>query len=273
ERTHAWQSSLGHAVEWLDGPDARRAEPQLTPSTRAALRVTLDYQVDNRALTRALWLAATGSGATLVRSSPVVTIRTGSAPAGARASAAVSGVLLADGEVIPADSVVLAAGSWSGLIGGLPRSVPVSPVPGQVIELLTVPNVLRHMVMTDRCYLVPRADGRLLVGATAEPPRYFAEPTAGGMSKLLAAAIEAVPTLADAAFSDAWAGLRPGTPDHLPILGEDPDVAGLFYATGHYRNGILLAPITASLIGDVVTGRPPALSLEPFRPDRFAADA
>lgn len=272
ERDHAWQRSLGHAVEWLDAAGARRLEPALAGGIRAALLVERDYQVDSPVFARALWQAAALAGVEVVRGAPVSALATGPAPAAARAAAAVTGIILATGEVVAATHVVLAAGSWSGLVAGLPRRLPVFPVPGQIVELTTVPPVFRRVIETERCYLIPRADGRLLVGATAEAPRFAARPTAAGVRGLLDAALEAAPALADAPLTDAWGGLRPATPDHLPVLGEDPEVAGLFYATGHYRNGILLAPITAEVIADLVDGRAPAISLEPFRPDRFGDD-
>ncbi|MBX6365619.1 MAG: FAD-dependent oxidoreductase, partial [Gemmatimonadetes bacterium] len=183
--------------------------------------------------------------------------------------ARVTGVQLAGGRRLPAGRVVLAAGSWSGEIRGLPRPVPVRPVRGQVVALESVPPLLGRTVATPDIYLVPRRDGRVLLGATVEEAGFRATPTAGGIHRLLAAAIAAAPALADAPVAEIWAGLRPGTPDGLPILGPDPELSGLAYATGHFRNGILLAPITAALLADLLAGEPPAALLEAFGVDRF----
>lgn len=276
---HRWQRAAGHEVELLDAGEARRLEPALAPSVVAGLLIPRDRQVDNRRLGRALWVAAARAGARFVLGDPVQSLWL-DGPAGdpegtGSAGGRVRGVALASGTRIEAPCVVLAAGSWSGRIPYAGRTLPVSPVGGQLLALETVPPVLSRVIQATRCYLVPRADGRLLVGATMERRGFSTRPTAGGVHGLLGSALRAVPGLANAPVVELWAGLRPGTPDGLPILGSDPDVAGLVHATGHLRNGILLAPITAELIADVVTGATPALPLEPFRVDRFtvAADA
>lgn len=271
--THQWYSAQGFEAEWLDGDAVRRLEPELAPGIRGALRVALDHQVDNRMLARALWLAAEAAGARVVNAASVRTLMTGPAPQETRASARVTGVELATGEVIEATSVVLAAGCWSGLVAGLPRPIPVHPVPGQMLALGPAARRYRHMLMTERCYIVPRSDGRVLVGATVEAPSFLAFPSAAGVHRLLSGALEVSPFLAHLPIAETWAGLRPGTPDGLPILGEDPDVAGLYYATGHYRNGILLAPITAHAIADLVCAGESSVPLAAFRPERFESVA
>ena len=136
-----------------------------------------------------------------------------------------------------------------------------------------VPRLLRHVLQTSGCYMITRSDGRLLVGATVEHRGFTARPTAAGVHVLLASALLAVPGLADAPVVELWAGLRPGTPDDLPILGPDPIVGGLIHATGHFRNGILLAPITGELIADAITGARSALSMDAFAAARFATGA
>lgn len=274
---HEWQRGAGHDVELLDGEEARRLEPELSPAVMAGLHIPRDRHVDNRRLGRALWVAAARAGARFVLGDAVQGIRLeGSGSGAAEAGGArhrVRGVSLASGARIEAPCAVLAAGCWSGRISLAGRALPVSPVGGQMVALETVPPVLSRVIQATGCYLVPRSDGRVLVGATMERRGFAARPTAGGVHALLGAALRAIPRLASAPVVEQWAGLRPGTPDGLPILGPDPDVAGLIHATGHFRNGILLAPITAELIADVVTGAAPALALEPFRADRFALAA
>ncbi|HEX6940003.1 MAG TPA: glycine oxidase ThiO, partial [Longimicrobiales bacterium] len=253
EAAYRWQRAGGHAVDWLDGNQARALEPALSPAVRAGALVAQDHWVDNRALARALWVAATRAGATVRTGIAAVALRSGRASGG---SMAVEGVALDDGETIDAGAVVIAAGCWSGALAGLPRSLPVAPVRGQMVAVRTVPPVLRRTVMAGHTYLIPRADGRITIGSTAERAGFRAHVTPAGIASLLTAAMRVAPALADAPLVSTWAGLRPGTPDGCPILGADPDVEGLFYATGHFRNGILLAPITATLLAEAVSGEP-----------------
>jgi glycine oxidase len=259
---YRWQSRAGLAVELMGGDDARTLEPALSPAVRCALRFGDDHQVDSRLLSRALMRSAAGAGA-VIRTDEVhgiITVR-----------GAVTGVELTSGEVIQAPRVVVAAGCWSGRLRGLPRPLPVRPVHGQLLALQADRGTLSHVVDSPRVYLVPRWDGRVIVGATTEETGFERMVTAAGLSGLRAAAVEAVPGLADAPLLESWSGLRPGTPDGLPILGPDPEVEGLFYATGHYRNGILLAPLTARLIFSSLRGRAPEVEIAPFAIDRFAA--
>lgn len=263
---YRWQRAAGFDVEWLeDGAAVRSLEPALSAAAVAGMYVVRDHQVDNRRLGRALWLAAAGAGVRFRLGDPVAAIRVG--------GGVVNGVELVGGERLDAGAVVIAAGSWSARIGGLPRPLPIFPVRGQMVAVETVPPALRRVVRTRRCYLIPRSDGRLIVGATAERAGFRTRPTAAGIRSLLSAALEVLPDLGEAPIVETWAGLRPGTPDELPILGPDPEVKGLYYATGHYRNGILLAPITATLLAEAILGEPATLPLEPFAVDRFAVTA
>jgi glycine oxidase len=189
---------------------------------------------------------------------------------------AVTGVELADGELIAAANVVVAAGSWSGAIPGLPEAarVPVRPVKGQILRLRDPdgPGLLTQVVrMVGRGYLVPRPDGRYVLGATVEEQGHDTRATAGAVHELLRDAIELVPGIAELELEEARAGLRPGTPDNLPIIGPGA-LAGLHWATGHYRNGILLAPLTAELVVAGLTRAEPAGAYA-VDPRRFAAVA
>ena len=256
-----WAAGVG--VEWLDRAAARELEPSLAGAVRAAALTPTDAHVDNRRLGRALWAAAAAAGVAFRLGVPAARVL---AEPGGR----VAGVELAGGERIEAAAVVIAAGSWSGTLNGLPRTLPVQPVRGQMLAVEAVPPLVRRIVMGDGCYLVPTAEGRVLVGATVERAGFERRVTPAGIRDLVNAATAVVPALAEAAVVETWAGLRPGTPDGLPILGTDPELAGLVYATGHFRNGILLTPITAEIVADLVAGASPAISLEPFAPNRFA---
>lgn len=249
------------AVELIGGDEARRMEPALSDSVAAAAHVTDDYRLDNVRLGRALWDAAARAGVRFELGQSVAAVLSD--------RGRVRGVALEAGGELAAGTVVIAAGCWSGAIRGLPRALPVVPVRGQMLALQAVPPPVRLSIHHGSTYLVPRVDGRLVVGSTRESAGFRATPTAAGVHALLEGAIRVLPAMADAPILDVWAGLRPGTPDNLPILGRDPALEGVVYATGHFRNGILLAPITGQLIADVLEGREPALSLEPYRADRF----
>jgi len=265
EASYRWRRAAGYAVQWLDGAAARALEPGLSPDVRAAMLVEQDHWVDNRQAGRALWVAAARAG---------VKVRTGAAAIELLRSSSgdVVGVVLDDGSRVEGDAVVLAAGCWSGTVRGLPRPLPVFPVRGQMAAVRAVPPAVGRTIQVGHTYLIPRGDGRVTIGSTAERVGYRAHTTPAGIAALLSTAMRVVPSLADAPIVQTWAGLRPGTPDGRPILGPDPEVDGLFYATGHFRNGILLAPITARLVADALTGACPEIPLEPFAPDRFVAE-
>jgi glycine oxidase len=177
---------------------------------------------------------------------------------------AVRGVALEDGSRIASEQVVLAAGSWSTLVGGVPLEAgEVRPARGQIVELVTREPLLSRVVFGPGCYLVPREDGRILVGSTLEFVGYRREVTASAVRDLLASAIDLVPSLADAVLGRTWSNFRPHTERGTPLLGPT-GVRGLVLATGHYRNGILLAPITAEIVRAVVLGQKPPVDLAPF---------
>jgi len=244
----------------LSREEVHALEPAVHDAAAGGVLVERDHHVDNRLLGRAVWLAAARAGVTFTNGAAVAAVE--------RDGDAIAGVRLATGDFIASRFVIVAAGAWSGRIAGLPQ-LPVVPVRGQMCALEAVPPPLTHMVAARGVYIIPRANGRVLIGATLEHVGFRNECTAAGVRALTDGAIEAVPALADARFAEFWSGLRPGTADELPILGHDPETSGLLYATGHYRNGILLAPISAEIICDLVIGQATRMNIEPFRVDRF----
>jgi len=266
----AFQQQLGLDVERLGRRDLRRLEPGLAPRVRGGLLVAGDHQVDNRALVRALLAAVERAG---VRHRPV------RATAVATTGDAVTGVELDDGTRLRADTVVLAAGHASARLGGLPRDAvpPVRPVKGQLLHLRARAGLAGGPVATRTVrgldvYVVSRPDGRVVVGATMEEQGDDTTVTAGAIRTLLRDAAELLPGVDELAFVEPVAGLRPASPDNAPLLGPTT-VDGLVLATGHFRNGILLTPVTADGVAAVVCdGAVPDL-LRPFDPRRFAQDA
>ena len=269
QHAYALQQDLGLNVEWLSGQEARKIESALSPYVTAAVRCETDHQVDNRLMAQALQRAYLGRGGVLHQNSTVerIVIENGNA----------TGVQTEDG-FQAADVCVLAAGCWSGQIGGLPENIipPVRPVKGQMLALrmqggTTIKNVIRTVKARYPMpvYLVPRTDGRLIVGATTEELGFDTDLTVGGVYELLHGACEAIPGIYDLPLIETWTGLRPGSTDNAPILGKTP-IENLIYATGHYRNGILLTPITAYEISKLIlTGETPE-TISPFHVGRFS---
>jgi glycine oxidase len=258
----AWQMARGLRVEPLPVDQLRAAEPNLSPDVRAALRFPDDAQVNARELARAFSQAAARAGARFLQGRYVrrVVIQGGAA----------TGVEL-DGETLSAGAVVVAAGSWSGLVegAGVPATV-VRPARGQLVAIETRPPLFRHVLSVHgRGYLVPRPDGTVLAGSTVEMAGFRKEVTVGGLAQILGLAKTLVPALSDAPVTDSWSNFRPYTEDHLPVLGLTP-VRGLALATGHYRNGILLAPVTAEAVASVVATGTTDIDLTPFSVTRFA---
>ena len=272
EHTYAFQQDLGLHVEWLTGQEAREIEGALSPYVTAAIRCETDHQVDNRLMAQALERAYQGRGGVLHQNTAVesIVIENGTA----------TGIQTQDG-FQEADVCILAAGSWSGGIAGLPDAIipPVRPVKGQMLALRMQDGViLKNVIRTISTrypmpvYLVPRIDGRLVVGATTEELGFDTELTVGGIYELLHGACEAVPGLYKLPLIETWTGLRPGSSDNAPILGETP-VKNLIYATGHYRNGILLTPITAYEIAKLILTGETSETIAPFQLDRFSQGA
>ncbi|WP_434588626.1 glycine oxidase ThiO [Streptomyces sp. A5-4] len=266
---HALQRRSGLDSQWLTGRECRRLEPMLAPGVRGGLRVDGDHQVDPRRLAAALVTACERAGVAFHRDwvdrLSVVRDRA-------------TGAVLADGTELAADQVVLAAGSLSGRLAGVPDDVlpPVRPVKGQLLRL-TVPRAyapflsrtVRAFVRGSHVYLVPRENGELVVGATSEELGWDTTVTAGGVYELLRDAHELVPGITELPLTETRAGLRPGSPDNAPLLGPSA-LPGLHLATGHYRNGVLLTPVTGDVMATVLaTGELPE-EARPFTPRRFS---
>ena len=267
EDLYRFQLRCGLEVERLRSRECRQLEPGLAPGIRGGVLAPGDHQVDNRALTQALLAACRRAGVRLVE---------GRVAELALEGERVAGVVLATGERLAAGVVVLAAGCWSGRVGGVAAEAlpPVRPVKGQLLYLrgpAEAPLCSRN-VRGLEVYVVPRGDGRVVVGATVEEQGFDTRVTAGAVHDLLRAALELLPDVAELELAETVVGLRPGSPDNAPMLGPaGPD--GLVVATGHYRNGILLTPVTADAIAELLaTGRVPDL-IAPFDPGRFAVGA
>ncbi|MGV9243953.1 glycine oxidase ThiO [Streptomyces sp. NPDC003710] len=267
---HALQQRSGLASEWLSGRECRRLEPMLAPGVRGGLKVDGDHQIDPRRLVAALLTACERAGVVFHRGwAERLTVQQERA----------AGVVTADGTDLAAGQVVLAAGSLSGRLARVPEQVlpPVRPVKGQVLRL-TVPKryapflsrTVRAVVRGGHLYLVPRENGELVVGATSEELGWDTTVTAGGVYELLRDAHELVPGITELPLTETRAGLRPGSPDNAPLLGPT-ELDGLLLATGHYRNGVLLTPVTGDVMAHVLTTGELPDEARPFTPRRFAA--
>ncbi len=262
-RKALWQKKRGLPSEPLTPRALAKYEPTLSPKLSGGLRFTADARVEPKALLRALHIAALQRGVIFRRGSFVRRV----VVEGERAR----GVALDDGSILRAHNVVVAAGSWTSLIDGLGLPTGrVIPARGQIVELELPAPPLSHVVFGPGAYLVPRDDGRVLIGSTLEFVGYEREVTAGAVRDLLVQATAILPGLAQAALRATWSNFRPYTKDELPLIGRT-EIARLFLATGHYRNGILLAPISAEIIRAAVLGERAPLAaawLEAFRPER-----
>lgn len=262
-RLYEFQQDQGLEVEWLTGEEARTIEPFVAPRLSAAIYAPSDHQVDNRRLLEALRTAFQEAGGTLHEHTPVRAIE----PDAKRPA-----IVTESGKRVEGVEVILSAGVWSRDIDGLPDAVrpSVRPVKGQMLELrMELPFDLQHVVRGPDAYLAPKSSGRLLIGATSEEMGFDTRVTAGGLYDLLEGAWEIVPGIYDLEVTDTWAGLRPASRDHAPVLGRA--APGVIYATGHYRHGILLTPVTAQEIARLVRTGETSSWLEPFSPQRFQA--
>ncbi len=248
-------------LEAIGVGEARRLEPLATPQARCAVLAPREAHVDNRALTTAVLTAAARAGAEVGAGTPVQRLLLSGAKC--------IGVETPDGKIF-SGCVVLAAGPYCSQIEGMAQLAPTRPVRGQMVALRAAGVQLGHVLRSERGYLVPRDDGRIVCGSTLEDAGYEKRLTPAGLRGILDAALELAPQLAGAEVVESWSGLRPDTPDHLPIIGP-ADMEGLFLATGHFRNGILLAPITVKNVAEWIVEGKPSLDLRAYSPLRFAA--
>jgi glycine oxidase len=251
---------FGLDVKRLRPSEARALEPAIAPTMRAALHFPGDHVIDPRPLTAALARALRSAGGELRAGTEVVALELG--------GGAIRGVRLAGGELLSAPKVLVAAGVWSASLGGIPDEarVPVRPVKGQILRLRdpTGPGLLTRVLRTPSAYVAPRGDGRYVLGATMEERGFDETVTGGAVFELLRDAIEVLPGLSELVLEELSAGLRPATPDNVPAIGAGA-VPGLYWATGHYRNGVLLAPITADLVVRALEDEPLPDHVSPLR--------
>jgi glycine oxidase len=266
ERERELRETLGLPVRRLRASQARQLEPALAPTLRLGLEIPDDHAIDPRKLTAALADALRKAGGELrtATAANAVTI----------AHERVTGISLADGSEVPAEEVVVAAGPWSSSLDGVPDGarVPIHPIKGQILRLHDPagPGLLTRVLRMTGGYIVPRGDGRYVVGATMEERGFDKTVTAGATFELLRNAFELLPSVTELVIDELSAGLRPATPDNAPAIGPGA-IDGLHWAVGHYRHGILLTPITAELVVDALTGH--AAIPEDFAPTRFAGAA
>jgi glycine oxidase len=261
-------SDLGLVAESISNDSARAVEAAINFDSRAIVWLPDEATVDPRLLVDATLAAAKNRGIEILSGQTVHSILT----EGGRCTGVV-----ANGQEISAGHVVVAAGSFSGGIGEIAgsaidvtRYAPTHPVRGQMMAMRSPEVKLRKVIRSEHGYVVPRAEGRIVAGSTLENVGFMKETTPEGLRKIFEAAVQLAPALANAEVVETWAGLRPDTPDHLPIIGPT-DIPGLLIATGHYRNGILLAPVTAKLIREWIVEGKTKFDAERFSPLRFSA--
>jgi glycine oxidase len=251
-------AASGVPARLLTRAELLEAEPMVSKLTTAGLLIEGEGQVDNRRLGRALLAAALDAGVRVEEHAGEIAVECD--------ARRVLGVRTSRG-FRPARAVVNAAGAWAGTLPGAPLPLPVRPKKGQMAALAVPRGFARRLVWTPDVYLVPRADGRLLIGATVEDAGFDQRVTAAGVASLLGAALQAAPSLGGFTVSETWAGLRPDSSDGRPFIGAT-SIAGYYLAAGHYRNGILLTPVTAELLADAIEERASALDAAPFDPRR-----
>ncbi|MCH8885544.1 MAG: glycine oxidase ThiO [SAR324 cluster bacterium] len=256
-----YQQALELPVRWLRGGEAQEMEPALSPNVVAAVYSPDDHQVDNRKLVEALKAAFLKAGGALHEQTPVerLVLHENGAPS-----------VLAGNREWRHQRLLLTAGSWSGMIPGLDGALRpwVRPVKGQILAIQAGPETLRHNIRTPDVYIVPRLDGRLIVGATVEEMGFDRTLTVGGIFELVRGAWRAIPAVYEMPLAETWCGFRPGSRDNAPIIGET-EIPAFFIATGHYRNGILNTPVTAEVMSEIMLGGQPPEFLAPFSPLRF----
>lgn len=262
ERRWQWQHAAGLNVKKLKADCVRKLEPLVNEKLRWALKFPDDHQVNNRRLTEALHAAALKAGVRFFPFTEARALLTSQQVGQTR----LRGVNTTRGE-IQAATVVIAAGAWASLLPAI--NLPVTPVRGQMIALEMPAPGLNHVIYSRRGYVIPRCGGYLIAGSTTENAGYDKRVTAQGLAAIIQNAAELAPSLYTQAITETWAGLRPHGLDDQPILGADPQVKGLIYATAHYRNGILLTPITAKAISELILKGESSVNLQPFCLARF----
>jgi len=261
EQRYEWQTRAALPVEKLSGKEVRALEPCIAENVRAALRFPLDGQVENRRLLIALATTNEKLGVRVVTGTSVESLRL--------ERDRITGVETSRG-FVTTQKVVIAAGAWTNFIKA--QSTPnlrIQPVRGQMVCFETNPRIAQHVIYSPRGYVVPRRDGRLLAGSTTEHAGFDKRVTASGVHTILSHALEISPRISSLPLIDSWAGLRPRAGDNLPVLGPVAEIDGLFFATGHYRNGILLAPITGELIAGLIVDNVVSPWFGSFAPNRF----
>lgn len=261
QRLVADRAHAAERLEFVSADDLRRLEPAVTQEASGALYLPRNEWVNSGRLVTALVQASIGRGVRYVLGDPVEEIL--------HADGRVAGVRARGLGRLTTGAVVLAAGAWSSDIRGAPPALRLRSIKGQMIALGNVPPLLHHVVLREEVYLVPRVGGECLVGATVEDGLYDKAVTSAGLHWLLSEALATAPGLAHSRLLGAWAGLRPATPDGLPAIGPWPGVSGLFVATGHFRSGILLTPLTARIIREWIVDGRCTVPADPFLPDRL----
>jgi glycine oxidase len=263
QNRYAWQQREKLSVEWLSGDEARELEPNLSRKVQCALRFPDDWQVNNRKLVQALIAANENLDVMMIANREVTLLRV--------VEEKVIGVETSL-ETIDAGTVVAAAGAWTTRLKASVDSLlpEVEPIRGQMLCFKPESQIARHVIYSSRGYLVPRRDGRLLAGSTSERVGFNNGVTTEGVDSITSMGSQIAPVLSELPVIDSWSGFRPRAMDDLPVLGPSEEIDGLFYATGHYRNGILLAPVTATVIADAISAGISSASLQSFSPNRFA---
>jgi glycine oxidase ThiO len=262
-RRYKWQKKFELNVEYLNAEAIRKAEPFVSPDVRGALFFPNDWQVENRKLLAALQKYAKLNDIEVIENAEVKNLLI--------EKAKVVGAETSKGKIFT-QTVVLATGAWTSLIKLSENALPlpeVKPIRGQILSFKTAKRLFSKVIYSPRGYIVPRIDGRILIGATVEDAGFDKNITISGTNFLLETALEISPNLANLKIYDKWAGLRPFASDGLPILGAIPKIENLFIATAHFRNGILLAPLTAKILADKIVENLDSKYLEIFSPQRF----
>ncbi len=263
-----WQTEAGLEVEKLSARETHRLEPFVSPDSIGSLYFPNDWQVENRKLLKALIKTSAQTGIAVREDTNVSSL--------AAKNGSIAGVVTEDGTTIYGDIVILATGAWTSLIEVSQRPsalIDIRPVRGQMIGYKTAKRLISRVIYSRRGYVVPRKDGRILSGATTEDAGFEDIVTATGIENLKRTATEIVPSLSNLNIDESWSGLRPCSADKLPLLGAIDGIENLYLATGHYRNGILLAPFTASFLAESILENRDSPFLEIFSPNRMTSNA